>query len=63
MARLYVFNKATSAVVAIIEGPDGASCEHAAGKSHCSPELGWQYTDVGLVMSATASKIQAKQLG
>jgi hypothetical protein len=50
MARLYVFNKATFAVVAIIEGPDGVSCEHAAGHAdasgkqpYCSPDLGWEH--------------------
>lgn len=50
MERLYVFNKATFVVVAIIVGPDGVSCEHAAGHAdasgkqpYCSPELGWEH--------------------
>jgi hypothetical protein len=50
MPQLYVFNKATFVVVAIIQGPDGVSCEHAAGHTdatgkqpYCSPELGWEH--------------------
>jgi len=69
MARLYVFELTTLAVVAIIEGPDGVSCEHAAGQAdsagkqpYCSPELGWQYDCVKLVGVDEAPVIQAAQL-
>jgi hypothetical protein len=50
MVKMFVFNKATAIVVAILVGPDGVSCEHFAGHTdssgkqpYCSPELGWQF--------------------
>ena len=50
MAKLYVYDKATLKVVTVITGPDGASCEHAAGAAdasgnqpYCNNLLGWEF--------------------
>jgi hypothetical protein len=50
MVKLYVFEKSTNKVVAVIQGPDAVSCEHMAGhvdehgqQPYCSESLGWTY--------------------
>jgi hypothetical protein len=52
MPQLFIFEKATSRVVAIFDGPDGASCEFAAGyadsqgnRPYCSSKLEWMAVD------------------
>lgn len=50
MVQLYVYNKATRTVIAIIQGPNGVSCEHAAGapdetgnKPYCNESVAWSF--------------------
>lgn len=50
MVNLYVYEKATKKVVAVIQGPDAVSCEHAAGyvdeqgqQPYCSEDLCWSF--------------------
>lgn len=70
MVNLYVFEKSTGKVVAIIQGPDGVSCEHAAGhvdeqgkQPYCSESLGWVFNvdteRSGLVGIETAPIVEA----
>lgn len=51
MAKLYAYNVATLVVLAIFEGPDGVSCEHAAGAPdesgdtpYCKEGVAWSFS-------------------
>lgn len=51
MVQLYAYNMATLTVLAIFQGPDGVSCEHAAGAPdeagetpYCKEGIAWSFS-------------------
>uniref|UniRef100_A0A6H1ZE84 Uncharacterized protein n=1 Tax=viral metagenome TaxID=1070528 RepID=A0A6H1ZE84_9ZZZZ len=47
--ELYIYNTETSEVMAVVTGKDNTACEDKADDLYNDDNIGWSYTDYGLI--------------